>query len=303
MRFIHYSTGNTIIDSTNFIVPDISIIHGDDRHSYHPAPKTLFLSIEGEDGNTEWYNECVKRGEGYEHYLSSTKNVFDINMERILVIDNSDDLKNFIANYCILKICTTNKYIKYESALSIARKSYRGYLSNIYSSNPTFENVIQKIMEDIIYINHYLEDRNNGTDEHIVELMKRRETLPLPKISNGKFDLNPRKRCEFFDIDVYRLLKTLYDHLGLFSEVQRHVYTYELDYIDYEKIYRNGFNGLYYTKNLIDTRNSINIDCKMIRNIYRTNKTLFYCNILQRDFIDYFDWFNCDVMMLWNIDF
>ncbi len=133
--------------------------------------------------------------------------------------------------------------------------------------------------------------------------MKRRETLPLPKISNGKFDLNPRKRTEFFDIDVYRLLKTLYDHLGLFSEVQRNIYTYELDYIDYEKMYRNGFNGLYYSKNLIDTRNSINIDCKMVRNIYRNEKNITYSNKLQEEFIHYFNWFSCDVMMLWNIDF
>lgn len=73
MRFIHYSSDNKILNKYNLIPVDKTKLNDEPKYTndLNPGPNVLFLSMENEDGHSDWYNSCVERND--ESWINGTK--------------------------------------------------------------------------------------------------------------------------------------------------------------------------------------------------------------------------------------
>ena len=95
VRFLHLSTGGTIITKDNFEEADLTEDNWN-RHDFHPGGKCLYLSAVDETGESAWlkhakskYAEDPEINGEYQQWILSTRNYFEIDLSRskILVID------------------------------------------------------------------------------------------------------------------------------------------------------------------------------------------------------------------------
>lgn len=312
-KFIHISVENVTITKQTFIKPDF-LIYNAYRNTLNPPEKTLFLSIMNERNTSDWYEYCLQHESEYSDFVKGTTNVFDIDIgANIIVLNNSDDLCKFF-----------EKYGNYLKSLSVHSRSH----SILTRSENGIDGEINKVIEIIESINNYIDSLSQKkkefieNTEKIIELAQARHSFKLPDIDIKNkmniFTMKESKRDNNFIIDVFRLLKEKYDILAELSFIKRKFYKFELESINYEQIKNDGYNGIYYSKELFN--NVDNIKSIMSKKFYRnhdivknngivnkiTNRDLFDIDDdlfeLDNEIIDYIKWLLTDTLMLWNID-
>lgn len=312
-KFIHISVENETITKQTFIKPDF-LIYNAHRNTLNPPEKTLFLSIMNERNTSDWYEYCLQHESEYSDFVKGTPNVFDIDIgANIIVLNNSDDLCKFF-----------EKYGNYRKSLSVHSRSH----SILTRSENGIDGEINKVIEIIESINNYIDSLSQKkkefieNTEKIIELAQARRSFKLPDIDIKNkmniFTMKESKRDNNFIVDVFRLLKEKYDILAELSFIKRKFYKFELESINYEQIKNDGYNGIYYSKELFN--NVDNIKPIMSKKFYRnhdivknngivnkiTNCDLFGIDDdlfeLDNEIIDYIKWLLTDTLMLWNID-
>jgi hypothetical protein len=307
-KFIHYSTHNKSINKNNFIKPDFNI---PDRYrsTLNPPLHTLYLSIENKEGTSNWYERCKKVND--EIFLSGTKTTLsiDLNKHNIYVFKNTNDLKIFFEKYGIFQKKPLEKFR---------------------------EDNEKKIMNDIIILLYYLDNISKSkkelikNEEYIIEQSKLREYFALPEIdykeikdienisipNNKIFTKNKKIPHDLnFIIDVFRLLKIKYDLLEYYSN--KNFYYLNLEKIDYLQIKNDGWNGIYYSTELYDNINSLNISFSnkfykkyniLKYDILKYNTSIYKSHLYSNkctddEIISYIKWLETDTLMLFNIDF
>lgn len=295
MNFIHYSRNNDTITNENFIKPNFQILpKSDKRHNFNP-PCVLFLSLQNPDGNSDWYDRCVENIDSSEEWVTGTKNIYkiDINKNNIYVIDNNKKLSDFFSKYSVLKYNSVDKKTPYDI---INTNQYNKLINNITFILDYLDNVSSKKKE-------FIKDEKN-----IIELAKKRNNMILPTITNGKFNKSPNKQNNDFIVDVFRLLKKLYDDLGKHSMYEKNKLVSYIEYIDYQKIKLDGYDGVYFSKKIIQNidKHKFHIQNSIFRNFIVNTNNYIDNNIknnIEYEISEYIKWLEIDTLMLWNLDF
>lgn len=88
--------------------------------------------------------------------------------------------------------------------------------------------------------------------------------------------------------------------MGKYSLYEKNKYTVEIDYIDYQKVKLDGYDGVYYSKEII--QNIDKLQFNIPNSIYRNFNTINN-NGIEKDIISHIKWLETDTLMLWNMDF
>ena len=319
IKFAHYSTKHETINKDNFNVVSETFEPSSERNSLNPDFVCLFASIENENNVSEWYNHCLEQSKqfqdnNYDGWINGQKTSFNVDLSKVLVIDNVNDLYILISKYCELVRHIPHNTHLCDSQMPPKITKQKTRKHNFYLS-------IDEIMLDIQYILLYLDSLNITKKEFlldeqtIIRLMKERKDKEFPIIVNGTFTVKTSKQTNDFIIDVLRLLKHLYDTLYVMHCKQRehNLGKLCLERICYEKIRMDGYHGIYYSSNLIQSvknqldrnqpdRNQLDkndFKIKNMSNIYRKYGTHSNKSI-EHTIFDYLRWLSTDTLILWN---
>jgi hypothetical protein len=221
-----------------FIEP--SLIEKHFAHGLNPAD-SLFLSKLNDDGRTDWQDSRYSRTspDDPEHYWQSGyKHIYDVNMEKILIINSEYDIITFFSKYGIP--C----YEKRENS------------------------TIKKLEKEIIIILKFLETLNAENKE----IIENQPEIILTHINSDTFKFKdvdikndmiviPKKGITIkFICSVFIKLKNLYDKLGKYYP-QGQEWWNGYRRVDYIKMREDGYGGIYYTKKIIShAKSSINMN-------------------------------------------
>jgi hypothetical protein len=192
----------------------------------------------------EFYYDIDKKIDDSDQWLTGHKHYFDVDfdMHHIYVISNPYELKDFFVKYGAFKqrIKWTNDGQEKNDKLRL-KTYYKGFIINTFIDN--LDTHFKDIMNDhnkVIYITEIRNIRN----------------MPFVKIKNNQVVI-PKKGITFeFLIDLYRT-KTHYDKIiGDVSDLKDKVITH-LNGIDFPKMVRDGYNGLYYSTDLFTQYDTI----------------------------------------------
>jgi hypothetical protein len=267
MKFLHVSK-DTTMDRNKFIVPPIHKKGGLFQHDFN-MDSALYLSKATDTGDSMWLNyrrilqnnpspprrirdrktkkisyNIEKDINDSDKWLSGHKHYFDVDFEKhhIYVISNVEQLRDFYVNYGVFKqrIKWTNdnqeKNDKIRLKYSIKNKIIDNFIDNLDCK--------YKIM---------MNDNNKVSN---VTNIRNIRNMPFVKISKNSVVI-PKKGISFeFLIDVYRT-KAYFDNIiGDPSDLNDKVIT-NLIAIDFPKMVRNGYNGLYYSTELFTQYDTI----------------------------------------------
>jgi hypothetical protein len=197
----------------------------------------------------EWYSTIKKETEN--QWLDSIDYNYisiDLKEKGILVIDNESQLLDFFVKYAIIVQrsvdsdgCTSNdadklRY-KYYKENQVLLDYYYGHFSSddkLFITNPKIDEKINKIKEH-----------------------RSMKSKSFVKVINGEVVEDRRKTRFTFFIDLIRTIEYNIPRIGDPSTI--YVKTY-LSNFDYNKLYKDGYNGIYYSDKLI----KINPDLHLI---------------------------------------
>lgn len=293
MRFLHYSSDNKVLTRDTFIRPNPESLNDASKcSSFNPCSGVLFLSMENDDGNSDWYNYCLEKN--LDNWINKTKSVFEIQLQnpKILVLNDFSDLKMFIENYIEYdkksRTCITPEKLQ---------ESIDYYNNKISMCDDFFESMSEDNKEFL--------DTPELLNSTISKLEKRH--YQLPRIINGDFDNKRKKNTKEFIANIYRLKKKLENDKKKEEELLDNYYKIEPSKIDYIKISKE-YDGIYYSKELTRKGKYIyetyddDIDIETIsENIYARFNVKNDRGV-EKEIISYLDWLESDTMMIWNIE-
>ncbi len=234
MRFMHMSENEYI----EFIEP--SLIEKHNANSLNPAD-SLFLSKLNEDGRTDWQDSRSSRTipDDPEHYWQSGyKHIYDVNMDKILIINSEYDIITFFTKYGI-------PYDKRPERPEIAevKKKISIILKFLETVNAEKKDIIEN-QPEIILIN---------IDSDTVK-------FNYVDIKNDMIVMPKKGITIKFICSVFIKLKNLYDKLGKYYP-QGQEWWNGYRGVDYIKMREDGYGGIYYTKKIIShAKSSINMN-------------------------------------------
>lgn len=325
MRFLHVSKDGTF-SKRNFIAPPIHKKGGFCQHDFN-MDSALYLSKATDNGDSMWLNyrrilqnnpsppRPIRKRKQYiyniekvvddsDPWLTGHKNFVDVDFDKhhIYVISNTDQLRDFFVKYGVYK-----QHVKWSCDYDEKKDNIR--LKNYYKSNiintfiDNLDSKYKDIMNDHIKVIRITENRNI-------------RNMPFVKIFNNHVVI-PKKGINFeFMIDLYRT-KTYYDNLiGDTSDLNDKVIT-RLIGIDFPKMVRDGYNGLYYSTELFTQYDNIfdipneNVTYSWDSNfIQRPNIGEFpnchpFFSIEDKGYIKesiegYIQWLGSDTMIVWK---
>lgn len=270
VRFLHVSSDNAVITKETFNAPELC--SGFEQHSYN-IDGALYLSKVDDDNpeSSMWlrlrqlianhtdYNKPEESGETEEsgdesasaddsektdYWLSGTKNYLDFDFEqhKIYVVDSPDDLKQLFIKYGDFDQKPLWK---------------RWYTQKEYAKD---ELRFQK-MKDLPLLIKFIDNLDNATRSQLLtpnpataakfeKLIASRNTrnMPFVQIKNEQVVI-PKKgiTCEFL-VDLMRTKQKWEMMITDSPELEIHT---TLRSIDFPKMAEAGYNGIYYTTNLV----------------------------------------------------
>jgi hypothetical protein len=218
-----------------FIEP--SLIDEHHANCLNPA-YSLFLSKLNEDGRTDWQDSRFSRDEPEHYWQSGYKHIYDVNMEKVLIINSEYDIITFFSKY--------------------------GIPSDKRPELPK----IKEFKKQIIIILRFLESLNAEKKE----IIKNQPEIILTNIDSDTVKFNyvdikndmiviPKKGITIkFICSVFIKLKNLYDKLGKYY-LEEQEYWNIYGRVNYIKMREDGYGGIYYTKKIIShAKSSINMN-------------------------------------------
>lgn len=303
MRFVHYSQENKVLNKENFVNVEIEqLLNGtNETHWLNPSKGVMYLSLENLDGNSDWYNMCVK--DESTDWINKTKSVFDINLncDKILIFDKFSDLKVLFENYMNYKleqrIFYDGDYVKEK----IEKINYEISICDKYFSNLSKQK--KEFVSELELLNQVIE-----------ELEKNK--YPMPKIIDGDFNMQKKRNTNEYIANICRLKSKLVKDKNIYEDLFENPQQLIPHSINYAKIAEK-YDGIYYTKNIIQEANQIiansesynSILCSTIYKFENTVSENIYSShnvknnhSVENVFAKYLKWLETDTLMIWNID-
>jgi len=246
MRFLHIATvpkNKPLIplSKETYLCP---IIHKDGAYMMHSwnMDDALYLSQAYPDGDSDWLisRRWHQTNETFEDaWISSPhRYYFDVDFERhrIYVMNTPAELREFFVKYCIF----SQRPIDGPTERSCSPENKRRYRS--YKMNKILIDFIMNLspadrarLDEIPTVNRIKEIRN-------------RRNMPLIKLRKMKVVVPSKGIHLEFLVDVVRTIEFNDAIIGDPSSVYIQTYSGQ---IDYPRIVADGFNGLYYSRNLV----------------------------------------------------
>jgi hypothetical protein len=322
MRFLHVSSNPHLeLTSETFITPALEDVERSNDWYNFTLYRQNFLSLSkaNEDGNSSWYNRITTRyndrlenGRPVSENPATFKKIyFDIDLEasRIFTVNNATDLFNLFTIYGI-----------YKKSTDACDSEFVTGLRNDVSRNTE---IITRNNELLVSLNSTLRILEHFINTHIksekIEKLKDGSVESETAKSNSRnMELNmdnvgiiiPRSGMTLtFISTVLNEKKTICEEI---EELQTanvkhnkyinasHFYT-----LDYVKMKRDGYNGIYYSQPLIDScvrhedgyiisLNFGNEELEVLQNYYDGESDVVY---FLKEFVG---WLGIDTLLLWN---
>jgi hypothetical protein len=315
MKFIHVSTEpNFILNKDTFKVPYLSN-HSYGWHNFNLDNALYLASVYKKDNEdtcmwlerNDYFYKYVKDYKSIRDYANGTKFYFDVEFEKdkIYVIDTIDDLIKFIVNYSYFGQQLDKPIDDEDKMLDIMRKKF------------VIDNFIFNLSKD---------DQKRINGSNIPAAIKSRDlrNLPLVEIKKNQVVI-PKKGIGFeFLVDVLRTKEYYTNYIGntSYENISTTIHS-----IKYSKLVKEGYNGVYYTSNLVKFKTHEEIINSL--EYYEKNNLVFdkdydqfelvyqkpdlsklpnfipLCseedrlNII-KDFEEYIQWLCTDTLMLWK---
>lgn len=239
VRFLHITDKPVTEDEFTYDVPS------DDYSLYNPQMKSVYMSICDESGKSNWLKHCEKKyRDGTEYYrtwLENYKQYFEIDFEKhkILVITNGKNITDFFEKYGLV----SSKY---------------------YDGIEKYNKLIDATNNNISVIYDYLRkyESFDMTEFEIEEIIKK-NSLSHKSCENvvvgGKVNVPKKGTSMNFKKYLYACIEVAKRYLISLNNLKRYFYeSYEKYYmVDYTKVIDDGFNGVYFTQNIIDDHSDI----------------------------------------------
>lgn len=303
MKFVHYSSENKVIDKQNFINVDINQLNGfNETHPFNPCPGVMYLSMENDDGNSDWYNEC----DFTDCWKNGTKNIFNIDIEqnnensKILILDELSDLQILFENYLNYEIKPRYEYDKeyiikdiekLNEQISICDKYFMGLSKNKKDFLNSSE-LLNQVIDELEKTNH-----------------------PMPKIIDGQFDSKKNVNTNKYIANIYRLREKLLKKRNVQMNLVENPFELIPTNIDYVKIAEK-YDGIYYTKKIIQDAKNVNngyvqycstsfertykFENAISEKIYSSHNVKNNSSV-ENIFVGYLKWLETDTLIIWNI--
>lgn len=251
---------NFILNKDTFKVPYISN-HSYGEHNFNLGNALYLARVYEKDGNEtsmwleryDYFYKYIKDFEPNHKYLNGNKFYFDVdfNKDKIYVIDTIDDYINFIVKYSYYSQQLDNYIDDEDKILNIMRK----------------KDVLDKFIFNLDNNNKKRMNSNNVT-----QAIKNRNlrNLPFIKIKNNSVII-PKKGITFeFLVDVLRTKEYYTNYIGntSYKDISTTIHS-----IKYSKLVKEGYNGVYYTSNLVKFKS--HEDIKKSLEYYEANNLIF----------------------------
>jgi hypothetical protein len=328
MRFLHVSKDDTVLNKDSFCKPKIHRRGGWSTHDFN-MDNALYLSQAYEDGNSDWLSFCkwsqkprpfVSKTDSKGKFVQlpntddeyndtdnkwvSSKNhfFFDVDFDRhkIYVIDSVDQLKDFFIKYSVFHQRPIHYYPNdhYYSKIPNIDNRYKFYkmiqvlIDFITNLSPAH----RALLDNVSVVNH-------------VKAIRNRRNMSLIKLKKNVVPI-PKKGITFeFLIDVVRTIEYYDNIVGDTSEIYTRT---SIRGIDFPKLVKEGYNGIYYSRNIIKQNSEpydsniphcdnyvAKIDIGEFPDVIG-DTTIEDTRQMKYDIENYIRWLGSDTMILWN---
>lgn len=286
MQFLHInSKPEKKLSRETWIEPTFTELD-EDRHGFH-AKNLLFLSAVDWDGFSHWerFNyklELEIQKEDNPSYVSPWHSTdrysytIDLKTKNILVIDTAKDVRNLFLKYAIVETEIDKRLMR--------------------DVEDTKKDVLQTLKEYLAYLDALPSDKQewlSDTDAVLATIAERNaKRAPM----NRPVAMYRKKTYENI-ADVLRSMRNCYATL---SRLDKRLHTSRYRYIktlDYGKMRADGYNGIYYTQNLVERAETLKIPKLWALHKGYTNGGR--CP-MEQDVQEYIQWLQSDTLIVWN---
>ena len=320
MRFLHVSTKNFSFSKESFVQPPIHKRGGLLQHDFN-MDHALFMSRAYDNDDSDWLEyrrkiidnpppprnvyrkgkvvDVIIHESKEDPWLNGTKHFFEVDFIRhkIYLIDSIDKLRDFFATYGVFRenIHWNSNYSQYE--IDKKRLSKLKYFEIISAFIDNLDHDLKDLYNDTIKVDHIMTIRN-------------RRNMPLVKISKDHV-VTPKKFTFEFLVDLIRTRDYYANIVGDTKELISNIRTILIG-INFPKIVNDGYNGVYYSRELFVPKIGPYSEDELRYHsyIHKPDIGIFpnvtgHMNDEDRDHIknaieNYIDWLGSDSLILWN---
>lgn len=329
MKFLHISIDpEFVLSKETFISPDFKDNYDSFyRFERHHKKHMLCLAKSSEDNSSAW-SRYVERDNSrrrnissykmYKHYIDC-----DIESSNLYIVDNVNDLYNLYTTYGIYKkkedFVLPEEYIGKEDSYDyfIVKRidTFKELEKSISERDEIFSELTLKLS---IYKNFI-----DNADKNIKNIIKTINDNPKPKhiplsespvICDGKVVISPkginRRTVELILREISRIQETLDkfdENLALnIKKLNSPVF----DTLDYSKMKEDGYNGIYYTSNIVKEKESRTYTYPMLdfnETQLKVLSSLYYSDddedkhyTMEKYLSHFVNWLESDTLMIWN---
>lgn len=328
MRFLHISKDDDVLSKDSFCKPRINRRGGWSNHDFN-LDGGFYMSQAHEDGSSDWLNFCkwsavprpfvsktdsngkfVQIPNTEDEYNDSesawvtSKNHFiadvDFEKHKIYVIDTPEQLKDFFIRYAVfvqtpLSHLPDDPWYSKIPNIEIRYKLYKmnqvliEFISNLSPAS-------RALLDNVSVVNHVKNIRNL-------------RNMPLIKLRSNMVSIPKKGIALEFLIDVIRTIEHNDKIVGDTSDIYTRTH---IRGIDFPKLVKEGYNGIYYSRNLIKI-NTEPYDPKVYHFYNYVAKvdigefpdvlgdtTIEDTRQMKYDIENYIRWLGSDTLILWN---
>lgn len=286
MQFLHInSEPEKKLSRETWIDPTFTELD-EDRHIFH-AKNLLFLSVINTDGVSNWERysteielEIQKDDPSYINSWrqSADRYIFtiDLKAKNILVIDTAKDVRDLFMKYAVVETIVDHKMlqnIEQDKKFTLGRlEEYLKYLDDL---------PIDK--------KEWLKD----TDAVLAGIAER----TAKKAPMNRPVAMYRKMTYEHIADVLRSVRNCYASLSRLDKQCRTCRYKYIKTLDYAKMRTDGYNGIYYTQNLVENADELKIP--KLLSLYKGYTNGDSCTI-EESIKDYIKWLQSDTLIVWT---
>lgn len=264
MAFLHVSTGKVPKFSAAMFKEPI-MRRPFMRHSLNPPDGSLFLSRLNADGGSDWMRYATSGEEDSTEWCTGTRHVFHVDFESmgIYVVNTVDDMKAFFKKY------------------GVPSTPWRGWHAR------EMDKMYTQLSTVVDWLDTYM-TRKGLTDETLMETIAGIEPKGhLPWITAaGGVDIpkSPKVTAKFLAVIVAWIRQKYVEMHDLNEKLRDEVYdTENYSSIDYGRMKRAGYNGVYYGPGL-----------------WRKRELTKLCMPGDGELRNYIRWLESDTLAIWK---
>jgi hypothetical protein len=298
MRFLHISKEGGVTKET-FEPPVLSKKENLIMHSYNLLGG-FYLAKADEHGDSMWFKARQRMSEKDDPWLVGTRHYYDVDFEkhRIYNIDSVEDLITFFARYGCIEQRLCHNHIRYSHKISTedwmkAEKKLKAQ-----------DRLRIKRYKLLHVLNAFLDTIDTNMCTPSFEAVKEQRTLrnmPLVTFSNGQI-VQPKKITFRFLVDVVRTKEAFEAYVGDFDPST--IIT-RLDAINYPLLRKDGYNGIYYSTNIVKFAEDMSKTIIAAPDIPSFPDIVGYTSkedleLIERNIKCYIQWLLTDTLILWK---